>query len=115
MNQTATEPAPAPDLNHVYYEVANERAAQDEKWGGPAHDDRHGTAEWVAFIARHAGLAVNDGRPESLERFRRQMIRVAALAIAAVESHDRVWPMAGKVYALREGNEGRTPTEQPHE
>jgi hypothetical protein len=79
-------------------EVAAERAAQDAEWGGPTHDDRHLPWDWVALLTRHAGLAVTDGGGEADQvRFRRQMVRVAALAVAAVESIDRRWPGLGKV------------------
>ena len=70
----------------VYEEIAAERAAQDAKWGGPAHDDTHFASDWIGYIIDHARRAFAVGG------FRRQMIRVAALAVAAVESHDRKWP-----------------------
>ena len=71
-------------------EISLERLAQDHLWGGPAQDDRHTEAEWVALLARHLGLAVDDGSGVSAERFRKQLVRVAALAVAAVESWDRL-------------------------
>ena len=69
-------------------EVRNERMVQDEKWGGDRFDDLHSISDWVALLTRHTGLAVNDGVTPT-DRFRKQMIRVAALSIAAVESFDR--------------------------
>lgn len=63
-------------------EVAAECARQVTQWGGPEHDDEHGPYAWIAFITKHAGKAM-DGD------FRGQMIRVAALAVAAVETCDR--------------------------
>lgn len=55
---------------------------------------------WVGILVRHLGLAVDDGLPvggstnahsicECPARYRRQMIRVAAVAVAAIESFDR--------------------------
>ena len=69
-------------------EVRNERYLQDEEWG-QSIDDQHTEWEWIALLTRHNGLAVNDGLEKNVGRFRKQMIRVAALSIAAVESFDR--------------------------
>lgn len=70
----------------IFNEISRERMAQDAKWGGPAHDDQHSHADWRAFIYDHTDRAV-EGRKH--ERYRYQMIRVAALAIAAIQSFDR--------------------------
>ena len=74
-------------LAAVLTEVFHERRKQDLKWGGPEHDDTHDSYDWIAFIACHVGRAVM--QPWNKETFRRQMIRVAALAVAAVEWSDR--------------------------
>ena len=79
--------------NELLQEVVAERAAQDQEWGGRPHDDGHGVAEWVALLARHVGLAMNDGATtEDPVRFRRQMVRVAAVALAALEAFERRCP-----------------------
>lgn len=74
-------------------EIAGERQEQDKTWGGPEHDDKHCRSDWINFIIRHLGLAVDDGTADVSQRFRKQMIRVAALAIAAIESSDRKHPL----------------------
>lgn len=71
----------------IYDEIREEREAQDKKHGGPENDDKYNSNDWVAFIAKHAGQAMR--RPWNRKVFRRQMIRVAALAVAAVEWCDR--------------------------
>jgi hypothetical protein len=71
----------------IFNEIEAERHAQDQKWGGPDHDDRHGSYDWVAFVARDLGLAVT--RPWDAGEFRRRMLRVASLAVAAIEWADR--------------------------
>ena len=76
-------------MGKVYDEVLAERCAQDAEHGGPETDDRHSLNDWIAIAARHLGLATNDKAVETPSRFRRQMIRLAALAVAAVESFDR--------------------------
>jgi len=67
----------------ILTEVAEERDRQDEKWGGPEHDDLHSVRDWIGYIRDHNKQALDVGE------FRQQMIRVAALAVAAVESYDR--------------------------
>jgi hypothetical protein len=67
----------------VYDEVAVERLRQNDLWGGAEHDDLHGPRDWRFFICEHAE------RAGTIRDYRKQMIRVAALAIAAVESYDR--------------------------
>ena len=79
----------------VLAEIASERQLQDAKWGGPRWDDSHSVNDWIAITARHLGLAGNDGDSDLLDddqvrRYRKQMLRVSALALAAVESIDRV-------------------------
>ncbi len=78
-----------PKTQAILSEVGEERARQDAEWGRD-HDDGHTQSDWVALLTRHAGLAVNDGvTTEDADRYRRQLVRVAALAVAAVESLDR--------------------------
>ncbi len=79
----------------VYDEIREERAAQDAKWGGPEHDDRHTIWGWAHFLRRHVVRATDavDLRGSAKRIvFRRQMIRAAALAVAAVEALDRTTP-----------------------
>lgn len=77
-------------------EVKDERARQDEQWGGPGHDDTHVPAEWFGFIQDqddHFTSASLSTRSHD-EAFitataRERLIKIAALAVAAVESIDR--------------------------
>lgn len=79
----------------IYDEIKAERVRQDEKWGGPGHDDQHVVAQWVDYItlrARRASLAdgwLTNHPHTDPQEVRRCFIEVAALAIAAVESLDR--------------------------
>lgn len=93
----------APTTERIFRDVQGERARQDAKWGGPQHDDEHDPSEWVDFIVEHARGPVRVG-PYT---FRKQMVRVAALAIAAIESHDRKAPPAMGLYI------GAPPTPRP--
>ena len=71
----------------VYDEILRERNRQDRKWGGPDHDDQHSPADWISYLAKHIGKAV--AWPFDAALFHRQMVRVAALAVAAIEVLDR--------------------------
>jgi hypothetical protein len=66
-------------------EIQAERDRQDAKWGGPEHDDRHSFGDWLHYLRKHVNKAVG----EDADVFKRQMIRAAALAIAAIEATDR--------------------------
>lgn len=65
----------------LYELIDEERERQDKKWGGPAHDDQHDAWDWARFLKQHAAQVP--------QRPKEQLIRVAALAIAALESLDR--------------------------
>ena len=73
-------------MDNIFEEIRNERAYQDAKWGGQEHDDGVETEDsWVHYITEYAN---STGRAEG-RAFRERMIKVAALAVAALESHDR--------------------------
>ena len=77
------------DANTILREVKLERGRQDEKWGGPSHDDAHTVGDWARFI----GQRVNELHSiPSAQRQRELLIEVAALAIAATEALDRLKP-----------------------
>jgi len=75
------------DIEAALEEVRIERAYQDRKWGGPQHDDTHNSHDWIAYIVRYAGRAVM--WPFNPHVFRRSMVKVAALAVAAIQWEDR--------------------------
>ena len=94
----------------VYDEIREERRLQDVKWGGPGHDDTHALRDWPDYITdrvfmipevfrsrRLRGLAVNAPVVpiELLKSYRRRLIQVGALAVAAIESFDRAFPQIG--------------------
>jgi hypothetical protein len=74
-------------VRDVFDEIVRERIVQDEKWGGPTHDDTHTQFDWTRFIREHVDRSV---RGQARDDFRKQMVRVAALAVAAVQSFDRI-------------------------
>jgi hypothetical protein len=80
----------------IYDEIKAERRRQDEKWGGKSHDLQHDDRDWIAYIIRHLGKAVM--WPFDPKVFRKQMIRVAALAVASVEACDLFERMEDRAY-----------------
>ncbi len=69
----------------VYDEIKQERARQDAKWGGPAHDDEHDIDDFGDFIAQKLAH-MSAGSPAWK---RAKLVQIAALAVAAIESADR--------------------------
>lgn len=84
-------------MPNVYDDIQAERAAQRSRYSCK-HDDAHTPVSWVFLICRHATQAVQDSAPEGgrLGIFRRQMVRVAALAVAAIEAVDQARERAVK-------------------
>jgi hypothetical protein len=77
---------------NVYDEIKAERERQDAKWGGPGHDDAEPPMAWVDYITRYAswaGMMALMGGAEGRAKYRRRMMQVAALAVAACEAFDR--------------------------
>lgn len=74
----------------VLEEIRAERTRQDAEWGGPAHDDRHSSHDWLAYVVKHLGRAVM--WPWDPVRYRRQMVIIGALAVAGIEWCDRLFP-----------------------
>lgn len=73
-------------LIEVLTQVANERDRQDERWGGPGHDDTHDGQDWVHLVEVRCVKAL---QAKSGHAYRERMVQVAALAVAAVQSFDR--------------------------
>ena len=84
-------------------DINGERRRQDEKWG----EQNHPPAIWIAVITEEIGEAAeavlqwefsDEGdHDERLIRFREELVRVAAVAIAALESIDRQNAVRGTV------------------
>jgi len=70
-----------PLLYGAYLELHAERTEQRLQWGGAAHDDQHGELDWVTFIKKQLR--------RSNANYRNAMVKIGALAVAAIESYDR--------------------------
>lgn len=78
---------------NVLNEVQAERERQDQKWGGPVHDDNHSFASFVSWIGNYTGWSHQMAEGHDWVKARRRMIQVAALAVASVEKIDRQHPV----------------------
>lgn len=89
--ETEKKPAVAPSfLTDVLAAVVAERARQDGKWGGAQADDARRTPEeWCNDIEAYVVWARQMHRMGSPDKYRRRMMQIAALAVAACESFDR--------------------------
>lgn len=77
--------------------ICEERVRQDKQWGGRAHDDTHSQQDWLHFIYHQVGVAGAEiSVPDPTRHvddvtaaYRSRLVKVAALALAAIESTDR--------------------------
>lgn len=63
--------------------INEERSCQDQQWGGPEHDEKLTTDEWLNAIYKQMCLideAEDEG--EVISRF----IKIAAIAVACIEA-----------------------------
>lgn len=70
----------------VYKEIQDERAYQDGKFG-VAFDDENTINDWGTYINIYLAKATAMATPNSEQR--KQMVKVAALAVAALQTFDR--------------------------
>jgi len=82
-------------MSNVYEELKAEREYQDGKWGH-AFDDNNTLNDWMQYINIHGSKAAAVGN--SKEEQRKQMIKVTALGIAALETFDRNGGFAPRHY-----------------
>lgn len=72
---------------NIIKDIDDERDRQILRYN-QAHDDKYSPGNWLRIIWATATNAVTrDGH--DLDTFRKQMVRIAAVAIAAIESVDR--------------------------
>lgn len=73
----------------MLFEVLDERMRQiDVHDRHAAHDDRHAAADWAWLISKRAVDLSHPWDDAHVDR-RRELIEIAAIAVAAIESHDR--------------------------
>ncbi len=72
----------------IFEEINKEREYQDQKWGSE-FDDRNTVNDWATYISIYAGHAADMGNIHDIEQQRLHMLKVASLAVAALETFDR--------------------------
>jgi hypothetical protein len=73
-------------MDNILQQIKDERAYQNSRWGN-AFDDKNTTNDWVTYICQRAACAAPLGKDDGSSR--RFLVQVAALAVAAIEAHDR--------------------------
>jgi NTP pyrophosphatase (non-canonical NTP hydrolase) len=83
-----------PNIENIFEEIRKERVSQDEKYG---HNRNHHPLEWMAILTEEVSEVGRGaleyhfrGAPINKEtgNFREELIQVAVVAVAAVESID---------------------------
>ena len=74
------------ETTKVENDIYNERARQDEKWG----EQNHLPSTWLLILIEEVVEASESLLKENDTSYREEMIHVAAVAIAALESFDRL-------------------------
>lgn len=78
-------------FTNTILDIEKERIRQDARWGGPERDDTNTEKQWVSLIDLYitkAVIALQTDYVDSLD-YREELVKVAALAVAAIESYDR--------------------------
>lgn len=87
---------------NILEEVAKERQYQQERWGNTADDTVNTPNDFVTYVANYSTKWFPGGftpyTPETVDAFRKSMIKTAALAVAAVESIDRQRQAQGQTF-----------------
>lgn len=77
---------PSLATHEILQEVAAERSRQDAKWG----DERmHPASLWHLILGEEVGEVANAIREKNAVNLRSEMIQVAAVGVATIESIDR--------------------------
>lgn len=74
-------------LSAAVRDVLGERDVQDVKWG----EQNHTPATWNLILGEEVGEACKAALEQEPNDYRFEMVQVAAVAIAAIESHDRLF------------------------
>ncbi len=69
----------------IQQQINGERYLQDLEWGGPEHDDEHEPDDWTEYLLDQVYRAES----ENNRGYRERLVKIAALAVAAMESFDR--------------------------
>lgn len=82
-NSLSTVASPSRLPSDILCDIAAERARQDVQWNGASPDDKHTTNDFRQFIDIQSSKLPMSKNP------RQRLVKIAALAIAALESMNR--------------------------
>lgn len=69
-------------------DVLHERESQYEKWGQHDHDEDR----WMVILMEEVGEVARAILDENPDNYRKELLQVAAVAVAAIEAFDRKFP-----------------------
>ena len=81
-------------MDSIIKEIINEREKQDTKWG----EQNHQPIEWVSILTEEVGEVAKAAleshfkhkeKDHSYKEYRKELVQVAAVALAMIESLDR--------------------------
>lgn len=89
-------------MQNIFDEIQKERGYQKDRWGNEADDTQNTPWMWAAYITQYAtrwmaGTFLPLGG-DVTTTFRNCMVKVACLAVAAIESVDRQRAAKGKTF-----------------
>jgi hypothetical protein len=70
-------------------QILEERQNQDGEWGGKIYDRKNSSHDWMVYIMKQLGKASDYHQRDEVKRiitFQNCMIKIAALALAALEA-----------------------------
>jgi hypothetical protein len=76
-----------PSRAEIVGQIEAELDRTAEKWGAAARDDRLDRLTWLRLVDEHRIRATRYGT--SGADYRHELVVIAALAVAAIEAHDR--------------------------
>ena len=74
------------NIDYILRDIKAERHYQNTQWG-TKFDDKNTANDWVAYIVNQ--MAEGNTLPFDPAKWRYKMIKVSALAVAAIEAFDR--------------------------
>ncbi len=73
-------------MQDIYHAIRREREYQNDLWG-PEFDDKNTANDWVTYITKYAAKTADI--PMTQGHYEIAMLKVAALALAAIEASKR--------------------------
>jgi hypothetical protein len=89
-------------VTNIYDEIRSEREYQEKRWGNSADDTLNTPNDFVSYIGSYSTKWFPGGFTpyghDTVDAFRKSMVKTAALAVAAIESIDRQRANAGAAF-----------------